>query len=344
MIFLRNSWYVAAWSQELASDPIGEKIIGDFVLLYRKADGGAVALGDTCPHRFAPLHRGKVIDDEIQCPYHGLRFDESGRCAHNPFDPKVKPAAANVRTYPLVERNGILWIWMGDAEHADPANIPEFGWIDDREGLDFTAFAQMTQPLNYELVIDNLMDLSHGQFLHPTTLGNEAMTEGTTVSRLDGNTVYSERFNPNGEAPTLFQIGAAAKPGERVDFWNDMRWDAPCIYYLQVGIVPTGQPREQGHYFDSAHLLTPRDETSTVYRYLLGRNFARGNPAITAGMEEVVETAFTQEDEPMIAAVQERMAGRDFWSMKPVMLKTDKGPVLVRRVMERLIASEARTA
>lgn len=344
MRFLRNSWYVAAWSDEVGAAPVGQKIIGEYILLYRKGDGHCVALGDTCPHRFAPLHKGRVAGDAIECPYHGLQFGEDGACVHNPFDPKVRPSSAHVRSYPLVERNRILWIWMGDPESANPNDIPAFDWIDDHAHCDFTACAKLEQPLAYELIIDNLMDLSHGQFLHPTTLGNEAMAHGTTTSWTEGHRVYSARLNPAGDPPALFLIAGAAQPGDKVDFWNDMRWDAPSIYYLQVGITLVGQPREAGAYFDSAHLLTPRDEGSTVYRYLLGRSFARGNHEVTAGMEQVVATAFLEEDEPMIAAVQERMAGRDFWAMKPVMLKTDKAPVLVRRTMEKLFAAEAEAA
>lgn len=341
MTFLKNAWYVAAWSEELADEPLGQKIIGEFIALYRTADGTAVALADMCPHRFAPLHKGKVVDDLIECPYHGLRFDQAGKCAHNPFDPKVKPAAATVRTYPVVERDKIIWIWMGDAEKADETTIPDYSWINDAASYAFTAFNALTQSLRYELVIDNLMDLSHGQFLHPTTLGNEAMAGGTTKDIQEDRKVFSSRLNPDGDVPTLFLIGGAGKQGDKVDFWNDMRWDAPSCYYLQVGITPTGRPRSEGHYIESAHLLTPIDDNHTIYRFLLGRTFARESEEITQGMTAITMKAFTEEDEPMISAVQERMAGRPFWDLKPVMLKSDRAAIMVRRAMEKLLANEA---
>ena len=339
MVFLRNAWYVAAWSQELSDNPLSQKIIGEFVVLYRKSDGEAVALADMCPHRFAPLHRGRIIGDQIECPYHGLRFNAQGKCQHNPFDPKVKPSSAQVRTYPVVERDKIIWIWMGDIDQVNKDLIPDYSWIND-EKYTFTSFASMAQSLDYRLIIDNLMDLSHAQFLHPTTLGNEAMAMGGTTDEQKERQVFSRRLNADGEAPTLFTIGGAAHNGDRVDFWNDMRWDAPSCYYLQVGITPTGRPRDEGHFIQSAHLLTPLDEGRTIYRYLLGRTFAHGIDEITTGMAAVVAKAFIEEDEPMITAVQERMAGREFWDMRPVILKSDRAAVMVRRAMDALLARE----
>jgi vanillate O-demethylase monooxygenase subunit len=338
--FLKNAWYVAAWSDELTDSPLGQKIIGEFVALFRTSGGTAVAVADVCPHRFAPLHKGKVVGDLIECPYHGLRFDVGGKCAHNPFDPKVKPAAATVRTYPVAERDKIIWIWMGDAAQVDESTIPDYSWINDTASYTFTGFNGITQPLRYELVLDNLMDLSHGQFLHPTTLGNEAMTDGTTKDVQKERQVYSDRLNPDGDVPTLFLIGGAGAKGDKVDFWNDMRWDAPSSYFLQVGITPTGRPRCEGHYVNSAHLLTPLDEHQTIYRFVLARTFARGSDEITQGMTAIVIKAFTEEDEPMIRAVQERMAGRAFWDLNPVALKSDRAAIMVRRTLEKMIEAE----
>ncbi|WP_324741039.1 aromatic ring-hydroxylating dioxygenase subunit alpha [Tsuneonella sp. CC-YZS046] len=342
MSFLRDAWYVAAWSEEVGDKASYQKIIGEHVVLFRDESGEIIALGDTCPHRFAPLHMGKVVGSHIQCPYHGLRFDREGRCAHNPFDPSVKPSAAKVPAYPTAERDRIVWIWMGDADKADENQIPSYDWIGDTEGYSFTAFSQMTQAIDYELVLDNLMDLSHGQFLHPTTLGNEAFAAGTTETTATERQVQFNRWNPGGTAPKLFVVSGVAKEGDLVDFWNDVRWDAPGSYYLQVGITPVGQSRENGRYMHSAHLLTPIDNQQLVYRYVLARNFAMDNQEITKGIEDLVRYAFTQEDEPVLRAVQERMAGRDFWDLRPVVLKTDKAAVLVRRTLERLINEECK--
>lgn len=343
MPFLKDCWYVAAWSEEIeAGKPCHQQIIGEHVVLFRGDDGNVIALNDTCPHRFAPLHMGKIIGNQIECPYHGLRFEKSGQCAFNPFDADFKSSMASVPAYPVVERDKIIWIWLGNSERADEGLIPDYGWINNEDEYTFTRFLQMRQPINYELVLDNLMDLSHGQFLHPTTLGNEAMASGTTKNRASERTVHSDRLNPNGAAPTLFVIGGGAKEGEKVDFWNDMRWDAPSIYFLQVGVTPAGEPRENGVLIQSAHLITPLDEENLVYRYVIARNFAMGDEDVTRGMEQVIEQAFTREDEPILSQVQKRMAGRDFWELKPVILKTDQAAIMVRRALDKLKRDEAR--
>ena len=104
MPFLKNCWYVAAWSSELSDSPLEKKIIGERVALYRTSNGDAVAIGARCPHRFAPLSKGKIVGDLIECPYHGLRFNRDGICVLNQFEPDAAPPTASVKKYAVVER------------------------------------------------------------------------------------------------------------------------------------------------------------------------------------------------------------------------------------------------
>jgi vanillate O-demethylase monooxygenase subunit len=342
--FVRNAWYVAAWQSELDALPYAATIIGEPVVLYRKRDGSAVALADMCPHRFAPLHRGKIVDDEIECGYHGLRFAASGRCVHNPVGGGAIPSAARLISYPVIERDQLVWIWMGDPARADPACIADFAWLRDHQSYVMTGAHSMQQALGYELIIDNLLDLTHGAFLHPTTLGSEALARGTAKVRQVGNRIHYDRWNPDGEPATLFTLSGAATKGEPVDFWNDMRWDPPGAFYLEVGVTKPGRPREEGSFMGSVHILTPQTETSTVYRWMLFRNFAMDSAEVTASIERLVEYAFREEDEPMLTAVQKRMAGRDFWDMRPLLLSSDKAAVLARRTLARLIEADASLA
>lgn len=341
MNFIRNIWYAAAWSSEVADTPYHARIIGDDLVLFRGEDGGIIALADTCPHRFAPLHLGKVRGSTIECGYHGLRFGADGQCAHNPFDPGVRLGAATVRAYPAVERDRFVWVWMGDAERADPTLIPDLSCLTQVDRYTMSGEHVMRQPLNYELILDNLLDLTHGQFLHPTTLGNESIATGSLKTRQEGRRIYSDRWNPDGDAPTLFTLPGVVKQGDRVDYWNEMRWDPPGVYYLEVGVTLTGRPREEGAFLGSIHMLTPVDETSSVYRYLLFRTFAPDNHDVTQALENLAQIAFRTEDEPMIQAVQQRMRGRNFWEMKPLILKTDQAGIMVRRTLEKLRLEEA---
>ena len=92
-MFLRNAWYVAAWSGEVADAPLARTLLGEPVVLFRVEDGAPVALQDRCCHRQLPLSMGKVVGSEIQCGYHGLRFDAEGRCNHVPGQSAVPPGA-----------------------------------------------------------------------------------------------------------------------------------------------------------------------------------------------------------------------------------------------------------
>ncbi len=130
MTFLKNAWYVAAWSAEIVQGALFSRtLLGEPVVFFRKPDGGVAAIGDRCPHRFAPLHRGLLDGGQVQCPYHGLRFDASGICVHNPHGNGAIPRTARVRAYLLAERDLIVWIWMGDATLADASLIPDYSFL-----------------------------------------------------------------------------------------------------------------------------------------------------------------------------------------------------------------------
>ena len=173
-MYLNNAWYVACWSDELTEALITRTILEKPVLLYRKANGDAVAIGNLCPHRFAPLHMGKRIGDTVQCGYHGMVFGESGQCVLNPHHGGVISPAMKVAAYPLIERHGALWIWMGEADAADEALLPDFGCY---SAPGFTTIrGMMDVAANYELITDNLLDLTHADFLHEGTLSSESIT------------------------------------------------------------------------------------------------------------------------------------------------------------------------
>lgn len=110
----------------MGKDLFPRTLLDDLVVAYCRQTGEAVAIADTCLHRFAPLHKGKLVDDRVRRPYHGLKFDASGACVHNPHGDGKIPVAAWVKSYPLVERDTLLWIWMGKPEDADPSKIVDF--------------------------------------------------------------------------------------------------------------------------------------------------------------------------------------------------------------------------
>ena len=143
-----------------------------------------------------------------------------------------------------------------------------------------------------------------------------------------------------GKAPAFLIAATAFSPEDLTDTWSDATWTAPAFYYLEAGGTLAGEPRENGEMLKTLHLLTPEDEETTTYRYLVYRSFARNNKAASAQIEGLLQHAFANEDEPMLRDVQELMGGEEFWSLRPVILPTDKGAVLMRRTLQKLIKNE----
>jgi vanillate O-demethylase monooxygenase subunit len=167
--FVHNTWYVAGWADELKSgERLGRTFLGQPVALFRTASGQVGALEDRCVHRAMPLSAGVVDGEALRCLYHGLEFGTHGRCTHIPAQDKI-PATAKVRSFPLVERDAMLWIWMGDAERADENAIPDYAFH--RDPVWAWRSAHFHVKGNWQLLIDNLMDLSHLPYIHPHTIG-----------------------------------------------------------------------------------------------------------------------------------------------------------------------------
>lgn len=343
MTYLRNVWYVAAWANDVPQGQmLARQICDEPMVLYRDDQGVPHALFDRCPHRFAPLSMGKLCEGgtSIQCGYHGLRFGADGKCNQNPHGDGRIPIAAAVKSYPVVERWSLLWVWMGDPAQADPALIPSFPFLDTEHW--YVATAQMEIDANYVLESDNILDLSHIEYLHPTTLGAGQSGEGKTTVTQDGSTVWSRRVIRNEILPDFLYQATGLPDKAPCDRWLDVRWDAPASMYLQADMALAGTPREQGMQSPQAHLFTPISEGKTHYFYSFSMPKALGPWAEEAAQRNVagLREPFLREDKPMVEAQQRALAGRSFWDLKPVLLEVDAPAVRARRVLEQLLAAE----
>jgi vanillate O-demethylase monooxygenase subunit len=333
--FPRNAWYMAGWSAEVGEALLRRRLLGDPVLLFRKNDGSVAALIDRCPHRFAPLSLGERHGDCVTCPYHGLVFDADGACVGNPFSGKL-PAGAQVRTFPTAERDGIVWLWPGEPAVADPALIPDFSMLV-IDGL-APVTGHIPMPANYEFGTDNLMDLSHIEFVHKGSFaGGGVIFAGEHSVRQDGTKLHSDWWMPDVAAPPhTFGI---YDPRMRCDHWLEMRWQPPASMYLQIGACARGGDRAGGVIAHQAHILTPETAHSAHYFWASTRTMPPSE-AGDAMLYSVMSQAFVDEDKPIIQAAYDNLDGADFWDLQPVFLGIDSGGTRARRLIQQLIAQE----
>lgn len=341
MPYLRNTWYVFGWASEASNGAmLARTILGEPIVLFRDEQGAPHALSDRCPHRFAPLHMGVIRGGVVQCAYHGLEFDGQGACVKNPHGAGHIPAAAKVPTYPVVERHSLLWIWMGQTDLADSALIPNFEFLDqDRWEV---GQGYLLAQANYLLEVDNIMDLSHIEFLHTSTLGSPGISAAEAQVTREGSAIWSKRLIKDHILSDFMYQATGIPHGAPVDRWIEVRWSAPSNMALRVGSTPAGQPREAGQPSHQAHLFTPETEKTTHYWFGVGFPKSMGEEAkrLAATRIKGVRHPFEMEDLPMLEAQQLSMGDAEFWSLKPVLLPSDAAGVQVRRTLDKMIAEE----
>ena len=236
-MFLKNCWYVAAYDRELEDGgPLGRTLLNEPVVMFRDSAGEAIALEDRCCHRQLPLSLGQVLGDRLQCGYHGLEFDATGACVSVPGQSKVPPGAT-IRSYQLVEKYGFLWIWMGDAAEADKALIPNWWWVDD-SGWGHNPGAFLYIQCNYELITDNLLDLSHLGYVHTKTRGNDAIVDFPVKTERTENQVRMSRWIEDKPPPPLFKTGGGFDGN--VDRWQIVETEPPAHTVVYAGCGPVG--------------------------------------------------------------------------------------------------------
>lgn len=338
MPFLLNRWYVAAFADEIGNEPLARRLLGQPVVLFRGENGEAIVLGDVCPHKMAPLHRGKVIGETIACPYHGLRFDASGQCVYNPNFDRVVPIAARARSYPVAERHGLLWIWMGERDAADHSSIPVCDVaVPGPDSRSVRGYIYVKA--GYALLADNLLDQSHAETLHAYLLREGATSRMVFSVRQEGNDVISDGLLPDEPITPILGGLWDRGPIERADHRFIVRWTEPSNLLLTISAYPVGTSPADGVTGTNVHLLTPETEETTHYFWIFARNSKLDDEGFDAELSAGLNHAFVNEDLPILEWQQThlRELGAD---AKPHLLKGDAGGVRARRIVERLIAAE----
>jgi phenylpropionate dioxygenase-like ring-hydroxylating dioxygenase large terminal subunit len=270
----------------------------------------------------------------------GVRSD--GHLHANPHGARKIPTRANIRGYPVIEKHKAIWVWMGDRP-ADSAKVPDFSVLDNVPQMHATRRDRITIKANYELIIDNLLDLSHTSYLHEGTLGNRDTVESDIAIEQEGDDVIVSRHARNATPPGLFAILMPSHPA-RIDKFTRMRWMPPSNLRLITGICHAEAAPESGTGYHAIHMLTPETDRTTHYFFTAVRfNVLTADDAVNAQIQDRISTArrfaFEQEDAPVIEAQQQIIDDADA-SPDPIILAIDVGPVRYKQVLQKLIRAE----
>jgi len=308
--FLMDCWYMAAWDHELIDGKlVARTILEEPVLLYKGDSGRVVALDNRCCHRGAKLSNGRLEGDDVRCMYHGLKFDPSGTCIQIPGQDNI-PKGLGVRSYPVVEKQRIVWIWMGEPAKADPALIIDIPYLDDPGWRGVPGY--MHYKANYLLIVDNLSDFSHLAFVHTKTLGGTEeyafKSKPVAVERLDDG-FRVERWHMDAPVPPFH--AKVVKKLKRVDRRNIGRMHIPGIFFLESLFAPAGSGVEKGNRegakeYRNCQFFTPETRGTTHFFWNYLHDYDLQDPTIALSLHDSMVQGFL-EDKYIIEAQQETL-------------------------------------
>lgn len=337
-MFIRNVWYIAAWADEVGNAPLGRKILGEDVVLFRDASGKPAALEDRCCHRGAPLRFGEVTEQGLQCGYHGLVFNCEGSCVHIPGQDRIPPKA-KVKSYPLVEKDAFLWIWMGDPQDADVNDILDYPYHNDTAHWPHK-HTKYHVKAGYQLMVDNLMDLTHLAYVHKSTIGGQntqAHVEAKTLVTPKENGLHFVRWLLNSDPPPTYTkaVGLTGK----IDRWMDFEFFAPGSVVQWTGALPVGLGAQENRLQDGGfslrvfHGLTPETESSCFYYWSAANGYRQDDPQATEQLFEQIDIAF-MEDKAIIEAQQAMLSATGDRGLVDIV--SDSARVHMRRTVKRM--------
>lgn len=331
-MWIKNAWYVAAFADELTRAVLARQIIERKLVMFRTEAGVPVALEDRCPHRGIPLSRGTLVGDTVRCTYHGIRIAADGNCAHIPCQTQI-PAQAKVRTYPVAERFGMVWVWMGEGA-ADESRIPDFHWMNDPEWAACHGYHLVKA--NYQFMNDNLLDLSHEAYVHERTIGNEAVAEAPVTTTVVDSEVRVHRDILNCEPPPFYK--RATGFGTNINRWHTTIFRPPGFHVIENGSYPVTGTKADALERRVMHLITPETATTSHYFWGVARQYQRDDHELTEYIRQQSSNTFDEDAE--ILEIQQQAMGGASASSFPVALKTDAGPIRARRMIQAIVDAE----
>jgi vanillate O-demethylase monooxygenase subunit len=336
--FPLDMWYLAALSQELKDKPIARTLLNKAIVLYRTPNGQVNALEDRCCHRQLPLSMGTIEEEGIRCGYHGLLFDGAGKCVEVPGQKKV-PRKAKVAPYSIREQDDLVWIWFGsDADSIPDKEPPRYPIHNNKEYVYDGDVYHYDAP--YQLIHDNLLDLSHLGYVHLHTIGGDAKTHmnAEMLVEREGDTVCVKRYMPNSTPPPTYTAAYPFK--DKIDRWQEIEF---CPSHLKIwtgGIdansEPLKDPNRGGFHMRGLHCITPETEQTSHYFWTIATNPETNVEEIKEKVVEQTRLTF-DEDKVVIEAQFKNM--RRFADQTMIDIHVDTGANQARKIIKELCDS-----
>lgn len=332
----RDRWYVAGFSWELKDKPLARTLLNLPLVFFRTSDGAVAALEDRCCHKELPLSCGTLENGKLRCGYHGLLFEGSGQCVEIPGQERI-PAKARVTSWPLRERNQILWIWFGTTPDSTPTcEPPAYRWHNESSYKFGGDVFHYVAP--WQLIHDNLLDLSHLGYVHLKTIGGNAkihMNAKLTVSSSE-DSVTVLRLMPDSDPPPTY---SAAWPFKgRIDRWQEVVWHpSHCEIWtggMDLGSGSYENPERAGFHMRGFHGITPETDSTCHYFWTIATNPHPDRQDVTQLV--VDQTAATFQEDKVVIESQYRNQQRFGSTQQTVDIHVDVGPNRARRILKRL--------
>ena len=337
-MFLKNAWYVAAWADEVSHDLKQITVLNQKICIFKSQSGDFVALEDACPHRKLPLSQGRIKGDTVECGYHGLTFDCSGKCVWAPGQGNI-PSNAKVHSYPLHEKYGLIWIWMGNTALADHHDIFEIKHYDN-PSWGINRGDAMELECNYLLMCDNLLDPTHVAWVHAGSFGQAATKSAPLRVKKTNDGVIVHRWMMDVEpAPFYKKVVGFNGNCDRLQHY-EVRYPSNAL--IKAIFTPAGTGGSEGKLhddvfiMDSYNFMTPVTESKTRYYWFQLRNIRPDDAELSQLMTDDVQQAF-EEDRNVLNEVQKGMTNK---TSPHIDLPIDAGQLRFRRQLQAMINEE----
>lgn len=327
-----NEWYCAGFGHEFERKLIKRKLLGFNVVFYRTEAGIPVALNDRCAHRSFPLSSGHLDGDTVVCGYHGFCYDTQGDCTRVPSQERP-PKNIGVRKYPLREHGRLVWIWMGDPALAEQTAPPVQPWMTDTSWDSSTGYLHMAA--NYVGLHENLLDLTHIEYLHAKTLGlnSPGFAASPYEPKIEGSKISLERrVEPTGLPPVFAQTTGLGgiKTAARV---SRTEYFSPAMEQVSASYFDASLPADTRREFSlhTAHLLTP--ETLNTMHYFIDHtwNWGQGDPEVQRLMHEGLFDAFEEDVKGMALVAANVVDSVDSPQFYEASVGSDAAAIAMRR-------------